>query len=559
MNQALFYLILRSTKGRIRAKITRLKNPRYLIGAIIGFAYFALIFRRRIMGGGPSISEVVFLSEGFAAVAACILMFVLSVQWMLVFASGGLNLNESEMELLFPAPLSRRALIHYHLLKAQFGFLVLSSIIALFLKPILGQAGYLPSTFMLFLTMNVFLFNQTFLDMLALVQTKRWLFRSLQGLFALILLFSAIVTLISSLQSLTSSDPIFPDYALVTWVAAPFQWLVRGFVEPGLQSVLISFTAQFSLLGAYYLAITSLSFSFEEGTAQKWSKRKKRRRRFRREQREVNSEKPRAARSAWFGVSPSIWRVLVGKSAIGLLRYATKVPITYMVPGFLICWMFALISGPSEVAPMLGFMALGFGGVLILAGGRLLHLDFRTELENIELLKSFPVKGYQMVISVLVINCLVLGSIHLLLSFLFTLSSMLIVDASSWPYSPIAIALSVMMIFPIVSMVFLLLENLLFLWLPGWFLPEKGERRSRGFDVMGRRIFNIIIRFFGFGLMIIFPTLVGVSATILLGGNTGLLIGSSLFAFGVLAELVPAVAVAGFLYDRIDSIGDDAV
>src|SRR5262249_24069013 len=50
MLSALLYLRLTSFANWVRARVRRLRQPKYLIGAIVGFAYFYLVFFRNFRG-----------------------------------------------------------------------------------------------------------------------------------------------------------------------------------------------------------------------------------------------------------------------------------------------------------------------------------------------------------------------------------------------------------------------------------------------------------------------------------------------------------------------------
>ena len=51
MLSALLYLRLTSLKNWLRQRLLRLKQPKYLIGAIVGGLYFWFFFFRRTVGG----------------------------------------------------------------------------------------------------------------------------------------------------------------------------------------------------------------------------------------------------------------------------------------------------------------------------------------------------------------------------------------------------------------------------------------------------------------------------------------------------------------------------
>lgn len=551
--------MLRSTKGRIRARLTRLKNPRYLIGAIVGLFYFVFIFRRSLTGGRASVNPD--MADGVLVfVGAAIIMMLVAVQWLMVFRTGGLNLTESEMDMLFPAPVSRRALVHYHIIKPFFGFVIAAIFVVFLLQPVLAAGGFIRASILAFFVMYALYAHQTVLDLLPLLPLRAWVTRFAQFLFGIVIILLALIMLATQLEQRTDFilgiSPTLPTFAAI--VSAPFCWVAAGFSLQSPYSWPIAVATCGVGFALLYGIIALIDVPLEESTARKWQKRQKRLRRRSIKRKEINADKARTSRPHWISDSGQVWRVILGKSKLGFLRYALKMPLATMLPAFLIIWLITFFATPNEARPIFAFLTLMFSAVVMLIGGRVLHLDFRTELEHIELLKSFPIKGFHMVMAVLGINCLVMGAFHLLMACLFAISA-LSGSGWDWPYSPLAVSIVAIMVFPVMSLVFLLLENLLLLWLPAWFMEKSGEQRTRGFDVMGRRMFNVIVRFLGFTALMLLPALLSLIVFLWVGDNSGLIIAGTCFSLVLAIELVPIVVVAGMLYDRIESLGDEAL
>src|SRR5258706_13765129 len=125
---ALFFLLFNSWKNRLRMRIRRLKQPKYLIGAIVGALYIYFYFFRFLLfgmgrrsGGGWSVTpENAVLVESIGALALCV---VVLLAWVIPHERSALTFTEAEVAFLFPAPIARRMLLHYKLLKSQIGIL----------------------------------------------------------------------------------------------------------------------------------------------------------------------------------------------------------------------------------------------------------------------------------------------------------------------------------------------------------------------------------------------------------------------------------------------------
>jgi len=112
--------------GAARSRLLRLKQPKYAFGALVGIGYFYFFFIRprgitgpRGPNGGalPDVpAEALVVIVGVAALA---LFLIALISWF-VPRQAALAFSEAEIAFLFPAPVSRRMLIHYRILSSQF-------------------------------------------------------------------------------------------------------------------------------------------------------------------------------------------------------------------------------------------------------------------------------------------------------------------------------------------------------------------------------------------------------------------------------------------------------
>lgn len=151
MTRALLFLLVRSVRGRIVQALRRLREPRYLIGSLIGLGWAAFwlssVFGRSMVGfdlsgdvqfGLPS--ETLELISGPLGRAlqlgiALLLATGLTLWWLVPLGRNALQFSESELHLLLPAPVSRRCLIQYGVLRSQPGVLFGVAIVTFFTRP----------------------------------------------------------------------------------------------------------------------------------------------------------------------------------------------------------------------------------------------------------------------------------------------------------------------------------------------------------------------------------------------------------------------------------------
>jgi len=115
--RALLYLRLTSAANLVRTRLLRLRQPKYLFGAIAGAAYIWFFFIRGLGPRSHSQSLAMAFGDGRAEIFAAIILsaFILLI-WVLPSDQPGLSFSESEVAFLFPAPLTRTQLVHYKLL-----------------------------------------------------------------------------------------------------------------------------------------------------------------------------------------------------------------------------------------------------------------------------------------------------------------------------------------------------------------------------------------------------------------------------------------------------------
>jgi putative ABC exporter len=128
MIAASIYIALCSARNRMRMRLRRLREPRYLIGAILGAAYLFFVFvlprravRRRGRGRGFPGTEA--FGEAGLAFGSVGLMLMAAIAWVLPASSSLFAFTEAEIDLLFPAPVSRRQLLVHRLIRSQLGLL----------------------------------------------------------------------------------------------------------------------------------------------------------------------------------------------------------------------------------------------------------------------------------------------------------------------------------------------------------------------------------------------------------------------------------------------------
>lgn len=413
MSGALLYLVARTTVNGLRFRLSRLRNPRYLVPTLVGLAYFSWLFlgsgMRRHDEGEP------FAFPAAAAMGAVLLF--LGLTWYSALKRPGLTFTLPEVHLLFPAPLSRRDLIRYRWLRAQPAMFLGMLFATIFLGRMRGGTGFLYAGAGAFLLFNLIFLHQTAASLtLARIREKggtAWIPLVLFLLFVGAVAAAAGISIRDAWLTEGLPDDLWPwlertlTAGLAGWVLWPLQCcaLLPLSDSPalfGLRAVVV-----LGVLALHYIWVTSSRASFEEASAvqaQRMAQRIQAWRRGRLDLSDPDTRRPprralvplAAAGPAWLAVA---WKGLVAQTrqtslvflgVLTVLLFTTIASLGIFVGG----------RGDEGGFPGLVLVAGILGGVavlLVFMGPSLLREDLRTDLSNLAVLKSLPISGSDLV------------------------------------------------------------------------------------------------------------------------------------------------------------------
>ena len=125
----LLYLAWRLLRGRAVGWLRLMKQPKYLVGTLAGVAWMGMFALRPVMRASrrtqleSRVEEVVEWLPAVETASALVLLVVLSIWWLWPFGKAIVELTETELHLLLPAPVRRRNVIQYAVLRSQCGIL----------------------------------------------------------------------------------------------------------------------------------------------------------------------------------------------------------------------------------------------------------------------------------------------------------------------------------------------------------------------------------------------------------------------------------------------------
>ena len=122
MSYPLLYLTVHSVRNRLRVRLQRLKQPRYLIASILGLAYFGFFFIGPAARRGPGILNALVREQMIAELGLMAFLFLtVTIAWFWPSRRPALNFSRAEVTHLFTAPIPRRLLVRSRLLRSQLG------------------------------------------------------------------------------------------------------------------------------------------------------------------------------------------------------------------------------------------------------------------------------------------------------------------------------------------------------------------------------------------------------------------------------------------------------
>lgn len=525
MLRALLYLRLTSLKNLVLARVRRLRQPKYFIGFVVGAAYFYFVYFNsfnRHHGAAPSAT----LTPGawtptnteplMLALGALALLAVAAFMWILPSQTPGLAFSAAETAFLFPAPISRRALIHYKLLSSQLTVLLQS----LFFSLVFNSRGLTSGR-----ALQVVLGWWVILTLVNLHYTAssltlaRWFERGVSPLRRRAYFFVGFTTILACTLIWVWKDLKAPaatdiadfesgtrwliqllDAGALHYLLMPFKWVVAPFFAHGIHAFLFSLAPAALLLLVHYFWVLRMEVSFEEASLALAEKRAARRASMKSGDYRFG-QSARKARRAPFTLAetgfPEI--AFLWKNLLSTRAFLNPRTWLYCAGAVLVASRFVARLGPTEqrVASAAGFVALVLGVYVLVFGPLLARLDLRSDLANADILKTYPLSGWRLLLGELLAPMAILSGIIWLT--LLTAVCLIQAPPSGFPewLSPslrVTTALCIAAITPVLVTLQLLVPNAAAIVFPAWF--QATRTIGGGIELMGQRMIFVFGQIF---------------------------------------------------------------
>jgi hypothetical protein len=558
-------------RNRIRVRLRRLREPRYLIGAIVGvgYLYFSIFAGwrgrpRRGRGGDPRAPiELALPWQAIGSSLAGLLLFVVALlAWVLPGRPGLLEFSRAEMVFLFPAPVSRRQLLVHRLVRSQVSSLVASLLMSLFLAPSagFGRLRFAMAMWALFVTIRVYFAAVTLTR--AQLSSPRPSARLAAWLPVGFLMTGSVVVAVAivrqmTLQPVASAADVLVRLAgatasglpsLVLW---PFTAILRPQLATSLTAFVPAMAGSLAVLAAVIVWMLANDSAFEmtagEAAGQGSSDARARPPVVR--VRQVGPALALSGRLEW---------VIFWKNAMQTLR-AVNLPMKRLVgpaigltvglSGAAVGMSSGLNRGPAGFVAALAFAVTA---ISVVVGPLIMRLDLRSDFEHLDLLKTWPVRAADLIRGEMAWPAAFVTAIAwagILCAALFSGAAMPevpFVDRSVFTVSALLAA-------PALIAAQYTVQNALALFFPAW--VALGAQRTRGIDAMGQRLIMLVAILLALALFAVPGGIAGGIVWLVLRRVMGVAVfvpAAMLFAAVVVTEVLVATELLGPAYDRMD-------
>jgi ABC-2 type transport system permease protein len=496
---AVTFLWWASVRNRVRKQMQRLRQPKYLAGMVVGGLYMYMVVLRRL--SFQHSAEV--MTPSVRALAelglAGMLMATLATAWVLGDDRPALTFTETEVQLLFSAPISRRGLLHYKLARG----LVAAAVAAFFSTLFVGR-GLSAHPVLFFLGATVVLGTVNLHGTAASFVRTRLLKLGWAGTalrWAVLLgLFTALCLMVyRALQAHPFPEEFGGRKALEEWLSGVLEypalhaalWPARALVAlpmaDGVGAFLRILPVALGLFALHYLWVSVLLVPFEEVVVARAEAKA-----FQRGQRlarvgHIVLRKPFFRLHARGRPEVALlWKnLLAARRASGpevflglaLLGLAYPIGVAFFAPQSL-----------HSARQLMSIVYLCFAGMLTVFGPVTIRADLRMDLPKLDMLRAMPLKGWQVVAAEILAPGLLLAAIQLALLALGVGMGVGVLgewDTKFWVAGGLGLAL----LLPVLGVGGLFVQNAAVVLFPSW-LPADGER-ARGIEAMGQRLLTL--------------------------------------------------------------------
>ncbi|HEX2250094.1 MAG TPA: putative ABC exporter domain-containing protein [Gemmatimonadales bacterium] len=517
------YLTWRSAHNRFIRQVRRLQSPRYLAALLLGLAYiwFIVVGQRPTQATSPD-PEVVEL------VGALALLGAVAWGWIFGVERRVLAFTPAEVTFLFSGPVSRRGLIQFKLLRSQLLILFNALLWTLILS---GERGGISpwlrvlSIWALLTTLSLHRLGASFVRTSLAEHGRLGLRHRFVSLLLLLVVLMALGwSVVDALPELGAARGDLRTFLAAAADAVqrplpnallyPFRLMIQPLTAETTTQWLASFWPALVLMVLHYIWVVRSDTAFEEAAAEVSLRRA--------QALATRSAGPLSSR-AGSGVSRALVRLSPHGWPAGAILWKNLVAATrtrrVRQVVLLLVSAGAIVSVLSfdpdgTLAEIAGWLAVIWAGMLVVIGPQYVRNDLRGDLLKLALLRSYPLRGWSVVLAEAGGSTLLLTAIQLslltigYLAFLGNESMTPALEERTW------LLLACMTFLPAINLLGMLIQNGGALLYPAW--VHLGSGRAAGVEVLGQNLLMMVAFMALLALLLVLPAIIGGGAYLLL-------------------------------------------
>ena len=560
------WLTWRGFRNRILRQLRRARQPRYAIAMLAGIAYFWWIFfrpdRPRPMADALPVGAS---GELLLTVFALGLSLMVASFWLLGSDKPPLTFSQAEVQLLFPAPITRRQLVELKLFQAQLAILLSTTIWVI----LLGRtgAGILESGVSLWILFTTMYLHRVGASLVRASTAGHGISGARRNGWALLIFGAAlaavlwsVVAALPALRAAADGGDLFGALGdllrtrAITVVLFPFRLILAPILASSADWLRAILPALLLLL-LHIPWVLRTDAAFEEAAAEAAAKRAERLEATRSRQGHVRAPRKSGARS-WLPLAqhgrPA--NAIVWKNIMAMARTVSPSTAAVIIGGVALVLAIMLSVAPDlhDSTSVAAILLLLFAGFLVIAGPLWIRNDLRLDMLRLELLRAYPLAGSSIVRAELVASAVVLTLLQLVL----VVAAYAVLWRGGGPIEltfseRTAILVVIILAAPAINAANLLVQNAAALLFPAW--VRLGLSRPGGVEAMGQAIVTTFGSMLVLGFLLAIPAVVGgLLGLVLLGrvGLWGLVPGTALAATLVFAELRVLTGWLGSAFEK---------
>ncbi|HEX7337764.1 MAG TPA: putative ABC exporter domain-containing protein [Gemmatimonadales bacterium] len=495
------YLAWRSTRNRLARQLRHLRSPRYAAALLLGLAYlWFMVVAQRPASSATNLADARWLE----LVGALALLGAVAWGWIFGVERRVLAFSPAEVTFLFSGPVSRRGLIQFKLLHSQ--LLILFN--ALLWTLILSRERFGASPWLRVVSIWVLLTTLSFHRLGAsFVRTSLAEHGRLGARHRIVSLGVLGVVLIALTWSIADALPRIVEaradspfsflaavgeaasQPLPTALTYPFRLMVRPLTAHTLADWLDALWPALILMMLHYIWVVRSDSAFEEAAAQVSLRRA---RALSENPRRLASVLPASTTPPLFRLAPSGWpaSAILWKNLVAVTRKrrVRNAALALAMAGAVVTVL--SFEPHGTLAGIAGWLLVFWGASLIVLGPQWVRNDLRGDLPKLDLLRSYPLAGWSVVLAEVAASTLLLTAIQLSLLVIGYLA--FLGNDSMYPgLEARTLALAAAFLFlPGINLLGMLIQNGAALLYPGW--VRLGSGRAGGVEALGQNFLMMV-------------------------------------------------------------------